>query len=92
MTEAHKEIWVGAGGKWSVPATQAGDMRYVRADIADEHKRQRDLLLVSLGAAVGELQEMVDSAEASGDGSYRWRDSKQAAINSFTAAISECTE
>ena len=33
MAEAPKEIWVSAGGKWSLPATQAGDMRYVRGDL-----------------------------------------------------------
>lgn len=65
---------------------------YVRADIADEHKRQRDRLRVFLGNAVGELQEMVDCAESSGDGNYRWKNSKQAAIDSFTAAIAECEE
>ena len=63
---------------------------YVRADIADEHKRQRDLLLVFLQDAVRELQDMLDCAEGGGDGSLRWRESKQADIDSFSDAIAEC--
>lgn len=61
------------------------DVWYVRADIADEDRRQRNLLMEAAKVAVG-------SAHACPDSSVEWIEALGLGLRGLRAAVAECGE